>query len=94
MAKKWDNNELFRTVVVEGKNRSIFVTAMISDNEPRVDVRAHYLDEDDNWAPTQKGVRLHAEMVPGLITALQEALDKVDEELAPKKKGCQALASR
>lgn len=87
MAKKWDNNELFRTTVVEGKNRNIMVTAMISNNEPRVDIRAYYLDDDDKWAPTQKGVRIHAEMIPDLITALQEALDKVDAELAPKKKG-------
>ena len=86
MAKKWDNKELFRAVVVEGKARSVFVTAMISNDDPHIDVRNYYLDDDDNWAPTQKGVRIHAEMVPELLKQLQLALDAVDKEVAVKPK--------
>ncbi len=87
MAKKWDNEELFRVCVVEGKTRSIFVTAMISNDDPRVDIRAYYLDDDEKWAPTSKGVRIHAEMIPDLIKSLQSALDAVDKKVTPKKKG-------
>ncbi len=86
MAKKWDNDELFRACVVEGKSRSTFVTAMISNDDPHVDVRAYYLNDDDEWAPTSKGVRIHAEMVPELLKQLQLALDAVDKKVTVKAK--------
>ena len=40
--------------------------------EPFVDLRVYWQPEDE-WVPTKKGVRFHAEVLPRLIEALQAA---------------------
>ena len=48
------------------------------NGDPFVDLRNHWRPEDE-WIPTRKGVRLHAETLPRLVEALQKADAMVEE---------------
>lgn len=50
--------------------------------EPFVDLRNYWMpnEQPSDWAPTKKGVRLHAEALPALIEAFKAA-DKAIEKM-------------
>ena len=47
--------------------------------EPYIDLRQYWQPPDTEWTPTRKGVRLHGEMLPELIAALQKADKALDK---------------
>jgi len=62
------------------KNRSEQVRVAFSDyyGEPRVDLRIYFLDGNDQWQPTKKGLSLP---LPA-FRQLQPRLDKLSRRLA------------
>ena len=78
MAKKPEPQE---HVLVEFERPDGLVRVKVGvgkDGEPFIDLRNHWMPEND-WVPTRKGVRLHAETLPRLIEALKAADAKVEE---------------
>ena len=82
MTKVKGDRSVYEGVIQKGKTLRIHVTGMIVKEQPYLDVRTYYLTDDDEWAPTKKGVRIHAEMGPDLLTYVREALEAIDEEVA------------
>ena len=76
------DRSVYEGVVQKGNTLRIHVAGMIVKEQPYLDIRTYYLTDDDEWAPTKKGVRVHAEMGPDLLTYVQEALEAIDEEVA------------
>lgn len=61
------------------KNKSEKIRLSLSEfnGKPRVDLRIWYLNDSNEYAPSKKGVSLSTELVPGLIKALQQTLEKL-----------------
>ena len=67
--------------VNKGRDR-IITRSLISKGEPYLDIRTYYEDDNGEWLPTKKGIRLHCEMVSTLLEQIQQSLEEVDEVLA------------
>ena len=81
MAKVQDK-ELPVHEIPKGKTQAIFIRGIIAKGEPYLDIRTYYRDDDDEWAPTKKGVRLHAEFGDDLVAAVKAALEEIDNEVS------------
>ena len=86
MAKPLQDQELAPHMIEKGPTSRILTRGLISKGKPYVDIRTQYLDDDEEWQFTQKGVRLHAEMVPELLEQVKASLEEVDEEVGVKVK--------
>ena len=53
----------------------IRVDRIVSDGEVYYDVRRWYMDDNDDFKPTQKGVRLSKEMTKAILKLLNHELD-------------------
>ncbi len=58
------------------KRTAVQVTVAEYKGKPYADIRTYYLDENDEWAPTKKGVAFHS----------VDALDRAIEYLAEARK--------
>lgn len=85
MAGKWDNKEVYRKVLSENKRGQTLVIGMVSNGDPKLDIRNYYYDDDDELQPG-KGIRVHAEFGPDLMKLVQGALDAVDKEVEVRPK--------
>lgn len=81
MAKSQDR-ELTPHTLEKGRTSRLLTRGLVSKDQPYIDIRTQYLDDSDEWQFTQKGVRLHAEMVPELLEQIKASLDEIDETLA------------
>lgn len=81
---KVEEKSLTGHVIPKGRSSQVLIRGLISKGEPYLDIRIQYLDDDDEWQFTQKGVRLHAEMVPDLLTHIKASLDEIDDEVGIK----------
>ena len=83
---KIEEKSLTGHVIPKGRSSQILIRGLIAKNEPYLDIRTQYLDDDDEWQFTQKGVRIHAEMIPDLLTHIKASLEEIDSEFKPKGK--------
>lgn len=78
MAKPKDV-ELIAREISRGRSSKIVTRGLVSKGEPYIDLRTYYLDDNDEWQPTKKGIRLHAEALPELIEQLQASDEEIVE---------------
>ncbi len=60
------------------KNRTEKIKVSLSEFKGKklVDIRIWYLNDDNEYAPSKKGVAISLELLPQLIEALQQTADK------------------
>ena len=49
-----------------------------------LDIREHYLNDEDEWQPTGKGLRIKEDLVPEFIEWIKGELDAAQEEPEPE----------
>ena len=62
--------------ISKGKD-TIVVTRITPDDKTKlesIDIRTFYTNDDDELAPTQKGVRFNSEIIPQVVKALLDAM--------------------
>lgn len=81
MAKPKDV-ELTAREISKGRSSKLVIRGLVSKGEAYIDIRTYYLDDSDEWQPTKKGVRLHAESLPELIENLKASDEEITEAVA------------
>ncbi len=84
MATQSDQVILFREELPRKRETErLFITTGTQHGEPFIDIRVFFKpvfpkDDDDQWRPTKKGVYLHAEFGPDLVSILQRGVEAID----------------
>lgn len=74
--------ELTVREISKGQSSKLVIRGIVSKGEAYIDIRTHFINDDEEWLPTKKGIRLHAEALPELIEDLQASQEEIDEVMA------------
>lgn len=77
MQKLADQEIVIREFSKNGSTKLVLKVGIYKGN-PFADLRTCFLSDKEEWAMTQKGIRIHAESIQDLIAALQEGDEKLD----------------
>lgn len=64
-------------IQLNGGTKIRVVLSKLSADKFGIDVRRWYLDDGDEWRPTQKGIMIPAEHVGDIVQAIEQGVDEL-----------------
>jgi len=69
----WDSETVLAEI--DKGEEKIFVKKVTKGNRSYIDVRTFWLDEDDEWKPSKKGIAIPLELAGEVVEAIQKGLE-------------------
>lgn len=69
----WDREEVLAEL--DKGEEKIFVKRVSKGSKSYIDVRTFWLDDDDEWKPSKKGIAIPIDLASEVAEAIQKGLD-------------------